>query len=267
MQHARDDVRPAVMDGDLPRDSAHPRIAERPGDGEQRLRRDDAVGVHRDDDVPGRAPEALGERAAFAEIFREPHRRDEPRIAQRRAQDVIPGIVPAAVVDGDDLKSLSRIARLGDRGDRVLHHRTLVVRRNDHSERRRLFFGSRCEGPVAQPEQGAHQQQHESHRDPDDRRPHPQPAPVLPLRKIHERPKERRRQRRVRKREHARENRGDQRIIPEVARRQRDDRRRFDGCALGPGFHRRESSERIGEWSILLSRSDGLLKCLQQNRA
>ncbi|WDT81196.1 MAG: hypothetical protein MPW14_05445 [Candidatus Manganitrophus sp.] len=63
----------------------------------------------------------------------------QPRGALRQGVEYPPGLIAAAVVDGDNLKS--RVFLIHQKLDRLLHVRSFVVARNDNRNGRR--FGQR----------------------------------------------------------------------------------------------------------------------------
>jgi hypothetical protein len=77
--------------------------------------------------------------------------------------DVQPGVVAAAVVDGENLKLVPRVAVGRDREDRLPHQRPLVEGRNDDRQRGQVLFGHGFHRPIAAPhddaphEHGVHQ--------------------------------------------------------------------------------------------------------------
>ena len=235
VQHPRNEAGPAIVHRHLARDRADAPVAERTRYREQRPALDHAVGIDRDDDLAGRPPEAFGERAALAEVRGKADRSHQPRKAQRRALDVVPGIVGAAVVHGDDLQASVWIVRRGD-------PLAFVVRGNDDGERRRLLRPDRGERAIQEPQDGAQEKQQHAHRDPDDRRPHPQHRPVLTARDVHERLQQGRREGRPGEREHARENPRDHQVVPAVAlRRTHRFRHGLEGRGFSAAVHRGEA--------------------------
>ena len=114
MEHARDETAP-VMDENLAGHGAHPLVAERRGDRQQRVGRDHAVRIDRDQDVAPRTLEARRQGRALAAVALS--RRAVTSSGKRSAAlaDIGPGVVLAAIVDHQDLEPVVRIIRLGHR--------------------------------------------------------------------------------------------------------------------------------------------------------
>ena len=180
MKHARNDAASPVIDQHLAGNRTDPRIAERSNDGQQRAAFDHAVAVDGDKDIAPRAADGQRHGLALAPIAVLPERGHQTGIALSGRRYIVPGVVLAAVVDGDDLDLVARIVSLDDRGDGVHHHRTFIVGRNDDSDGRRLFAGDGRYRAVDRPKQRASAEQQQPGRRPEQARIRDQP-PVAVL--------------------------------------------------------------------------------------